>query len=101
MRIHKGDKVEVIKGKDRGKSGKVIKVIPKDSMAVVEGLNIRKKTIRPKKQGESGQVVDVPWPIRADNLMLVCGSCGKPARVGSREEGGEKVRYCKKCKAKV
>ena len=101
MNISKGDKVMVIKGKDKGKSGKAIRVVPKDSMVVIEGLNIRKKTIRPKKQDEKGQVVDVPWPMRVDNVMLVCSSCGKPTRVGHKEEGDNKVRYCKKCKATI
>jgi len=101
MKIIKGDKVEVIKGKDRGKSGKVIRVVPKEKLLVIEGLNLRKKTIRPKKQDERGQVVDVPWPMKVENVMLVCGSCGKPTRVGHEEEKGEKVRICKKCKAKV
>ena len=60
MKLVKGDKIIVIKGKDRGKSNKIIKVMPKDSMVVVESLNIRKKTIRAKKQGERGQVVEMP-----------------------------------------
>jgi len=101
MNIRKGDKVSVIKGKDRGRSGKVIRVVPRDSSLVVDELNLRKKTIRPKKQGEKGQVVDVPWPMRVENVMLICSSCGKPTRVGQREEGDKKVRYCKKCKAAV
>jgi len=98
MNIKKGDKVLIIKGKDKGKSNKVVKAIPKESKIVVEGLNMRKKTVRPKKQGEKGQVVSVPWPMRADNVMLVCSSCNKPTRVGHREEKGSRVRYCKKCK---
>jgi len=101
MNIQKGDKVMVIKGKDRGKSDKVIRAIPKDRSIVVEGLNVRKKTIRPKKQDEKGQVVDVSWPMKVDNVMLVCGSCNKPTRVGHKDEGNNKVRYCKKCKATV
>lgn len=91
----------VIKGKDKGKSNKVIRVVPKDSTLVVSELNLRKKTIRPKKQGEKGQVVDVPWPMRIENVMLVCSSCTRPTRVGHRDEGNTKVRYCKKCKAVI
>jgi len=101
MNIRKGDKVTVIKGKDKGKSNKVIRVVPKDSTLVVSELNLRKKTIRPKKQGEKGQVVDVPWPMRIENVMLVCSSCTRPTRVGHRDEGNTKVRYCKKCKAVI
>ncbi len=101
MDIIKGDKVAIVKGKDRGKSNKVIRVIPKDHTVVIEGLNLRKKTIRPKKQGEKGQVVEIPWPLREDNVMLVCGSCGKVTRAGIKMNGDKKERYCKKCKAKI
>lgn len=99
MKVRKGDKVQVMKGKDRGKSGKILRVIRGDYTVVIDGLNLRKKTIRPKKQGEKGQVVEVPWPMRLDNVMIVCGSCGKVTRIGAKEEKGEKVRICKKCKA--
>ena len=98
MKIIKGDRVIVIKGRERGKSNKVIKVMPRESMLVIEGLNLRKKTIRAKREGERGQVIEVPWPMRADNVMLICNSCGEPTRIGHREEGNKKVRYCKKCK---
>lgn len=101
MKILKGDKVIVIKGKDRGKSDKVIKTFPKKLMVVVEGLNVRKKTIRPKKQGERGQIVSMPWPMRVENVMVICGACNKPTRVGHRDDGDKKVRYCKKCKAEI
>ncbi len=101
MMIVKGDKVMIVKGKDRGKSNKVIRAIPKDHLVVIEGLNMRKKTIRPKKQGEKGQVVEIPWPMKTNNVMLVCGSCGKATRVGARLNGETKERYCKKCNAKI
>jgi len=98
MNIKKGDKVVVVKGKDRGKSGKVLRVIPRDDSLVVDEANLRKKTIRPKQQGDKGQVVEVPWPMKSANVMLVCSSCGKQTRAGFRMEGNKKVRYCKKCK---
>lgn len=101
MKIIKGDKVIVIKGRERGKSNKVIKVMPKEHMLVIEELNLRKKTIRAKREGDKGQVIEVPWPMRADNVMLICSSCGKPTRIGQRVEGDKKVRYCKKCKTVV
>jgi len=101
MKIIKGDKIQIIKGKDRGKSGKVLRVIPTNRTVVIDGLNIRKKTIRAKKQGEKGQIVEVPWPTRIENVMMVCDKCGKPTRVGHKEEKGKKVRYCKKCKSTI
>jgi large subunit ribosomal protein L24 len=99
MKIKKGDKVLIIRGKDRGKSGKVMRVFPKKSMVIVENLNLRKKTVKPRRAGEKGQIVTIPWPIRAANVMLVCPSCSRTVRVGYRFEGNKKLRYCKKCQA--
>jgi large subunit ribosomal protein L24 len=103
MKIKKNDKVLIIKGKDRTKSGKVIKVFPKDSRVIVEGLNIQKKTVRPKREGEKGQIISVAMPIMSHNVELMCPSCGKASKVGSRvaKKGHIKERYCKKCKSTV
>jgi len=101
MRIKKGDKVIIIKGKDRGKTGKILKVTPANSRITIEGLNLIKKTVRPKKQGEKGQIIEVPGAIRSENIQLVCPSCGKPTRLGYKQEEASKKRYCKKCKATV
>jgi len=99
MNIKKGDKVLIIKGKDRSKSGKVIKIILSEGKVVIDGLNLVKKTVKPKRQGEKGQIITVPSPLRVSNVKLVCQSCTKPARVGYRVTDGKKERYCKKCKA--
>lgn len=99
MNLKKGDKVQIIKGKDRGKSGKIVRALPARSMVVVEGLNLKKKTVRPKKQGETGEIISVPWPIAAENVMFVCRSCNKPTRVGYRKTDSGKIRYCRKCQA--
>lgn len=99
MKIKKGDKISIIKGKDRGKSGKVIKTVPQKSKVIIEGLNLIKKTVKPKKQGEKGQVVSMPSPLSVANVKLICRVCGKPTRVGFRLVGLKKERYCKKCKA--
>ncbi len=99
--IKKGDKVMLRKGKDAGKTGKVLRVIPADYRVVVEGLNILKKNVRPKKQGDKGQIVSVPSPVRIDNVSLICSSCNKPSRVGTRMKGDKKERYCKRCEAKI
>ena len=99
MHIKKGDTVSVIKGKDRGKTGKVASVDSTNNKVVVQGLNMLKKSVRPKKQGEKGQIVSVAAPLNASNVMFVCPSCGKSARTGQRLEGDVKKRYCKKCKS--
>ena len=91
----------MIVGKDRGKTGKILKVLPEERKIIVEGLNLYKKHVRPKTQGEKGQTILVPKPIDASNAMLVCSSCGKAARIGYRFEGEQKSRVCKKCGAKI
>lgn len=98
MRIKKGDTVKILTGKDRGKTGKVIKVYPKNEKVTVEGLNIYKKHVRPKRQGEKGEIVQVVRPIHISNVALFCGNCGKAVRAGFRLEEKQKVRYCKNCK---
>ncbi len=99
MNIKKGDNVKIISGKDRGKTGAVLHVIPETGKIVIDGLNIFKKRSRPKKQGEKGQMVLVPRGLAASKAMLICASCKNPSRVGYRMEGGAKVRYCKKCRS--
>lgn len=107
MKIKKGDTVKIISGKDRGKTGTVIRVFSvrggEDvaSKISVEGINLYKKRVRPKRQGEKGQTVLVPRPLAASNVKLVCKNCKRATRVGMRIEGGRKVRYCKKCKAAI
>jgi len=88
----------IMKGKDRGKSGKVALVNPEKNRVVVHGLNQFKKTVRAKKEGEQGQIISVSRPVRIDNVMIVCPSCGKPARIGFSVSGEKKQRICKKCK---
>jgi large subunit ribosomal protein L24 len=101
MHIHKNDKVKINIGKDKGKTGKVLSVRTKEGKILLEGLNMFKKHVRPKRQGEKGQIVEVPRPVDISNVMLVCSTCGESTRVGFREEGGKKTRYCKKCNALI
>jgi large subunit ribosomal protein L24 len=97
QKIKKGDTVLVVKGKDKGKKGKVIKVIPKEARIIVEGVNLVKKHLKPKRVGEKGKIVEIPAPLSWANVRLICPSCSKPTKVGFRFEGEKKVRYCKKC----
>ena len=97
MNIKKGDKVLITTGKDSGKSGKVASVNPKENRIVVEGLNMINRAIKPKKMGETGQIVSVAAPLNVSNAMIVCPLCGKTTRVGSKMEGDKKKRVCKKC----
>lgn len=97
MKIKKGDTVLVISGKDRLKTGKVLNVFPKKEKIIVEGLNLRKKHVRPKRSGEKGQIVQIPVPFNVSNVKLICVKCGKATRVSYKTEGDKKYRVCKKC----
>jgi len=99
MKIKKGDSVKIISGKDRGKTGIVLRAVPETDKILVEGLNVFKKRARPKKQGETGQIVMVSRPLPASKVMVICGNCKNAVRVGYRIEQGAKIRYCKKCQS--
>lgn len=101
MRIKKGDQVQVISGKDKGKKGKVLRIIPKALKVVVEGLNIVKKHSKPKRGGEKGQRIEIPAPINASKVMVVCPKCGKATRVEFKISEENKLRVCKKCKSEI
>ena len=99
MRIKKNDNVVMLSGKDRGKTGKVSVVLPGAGKVVVEGLNLIKRHVRARKQGQKGQIVSKERAVSASSVALVCKSCGKPTRVGYKVTGESKVRICKKCGA--
>jgi len=98
MKIKKGDNVIVITGKDKGRKGKVLRVLPKEGKIVVENINRIIKHVRPKKQGEKGQRVEISVPFNISNVKLICPKCGKPTRTGYRILDKNKMRICKKCK---
>lgn len=99
MRIKKGDQVKILTGKDRNKTGTVLKVLSEEERVIVDGLNLYKKRQKPKRQGAKGEIVFVPRPLSVSNLQLVCKSCKRPTRIGVRLEGDTRVRFCKKCQA--
>mgnify|MGYP001613905560 CR=1 FL=1 len=91
--------VKILTGKNRGKTGKVINADKKSGKASVEGLNLYKKHVRPKRQGEKGEVVELARPMNISNVMLVCPSCHAATRVGHRVSDEIKNRFCKKCQS--
>ena len=98
MRIKKGDNIIVISGKDRGKQGKIIKVLPNNEKVIVENINLKKKHQRPKTGGKKGEKIEAPRPIPGSTVALVCKNCGKPTRAGRQIlPDGKKIRICKKC----
>jgi len=98
MHIRKGDTVQVLTGKERGRRGKVLKVDPGSRRLVVEGINRAKKHMRPSQANPQGGVVDWELPIGISNVMLVCSGCEKPTRVRRLRTGGKSIiRVCKRC----
>ena len=99
LHIKKNDTVKVIAGKDRGKTGKVLKVYPAKARAIVQGVNFTKKHARRTRQNEQGGIVQREASINIANLTVICKGCNRPTRVGIDVlNDGSKVRYCKKCK---
>jgi len=99
MKIKKDDTVLIVSGDDKGKKGKVIHV--SGDRIQVEGANIQKKHVRPKKEGEKGQIIEKPGYMSFSNVKLICPKCNKPTRVGFTRTEKIKLRTCKKCKANI
>jgi len=95
MNLIKGDKVIVIAGKDKGKTGAIQKVDPKSNRIVVEGVNLRKKNKKPTQNNPEGSVVEIYAPIDASNVMLVDPKTKKPTKIGHKIVKGKKVRVAK------
>ena len=102
LKIRKEDKVKVLTGKDKGKIGKVLKVLKKKNRAIVENINVAKTHKRPTQANPQGGIVEKSMPVDCSNLMIMCNSCVKPARVGIKQlEDGKKVRICKRCSEQI
>lgn len=97
MKIKKGDKVVVMAGKDRLKTGKVIKVFPASNRLVIEGVNLTKRREKPRTAGKPGQVIESPAPLQVAKVMIWCSSCNAGRRIGHKLEGKKKLRVCRKC----
>ncbi len=96
MKIRKDDNVIVVTGKDKGKTGKVVKSLPKTNQVIVAGVNLRKVHERARKGGQKGQIVDKTMPVHISNVMLIDSKTNKGTRVGLKVEGGKKLRISKK-----
>lgn len=99
VHVRKGDKVQVLSGKDKGAQGEVKKVYPETNRVIVEGVAMVKKAQKPDQQGNNGGIISKEAAIDASNVMLVCPSCGQPTRVAHKHEGKSLIRVCKKCGA--
>ena len=98
MHVKKGDTVKILSGKDKGKTGEILRSIPQRQRVVVEKCNMVKKAMRPTQQNPQGGIMSVEAPIHVSNVMVVCPECKQPTRLSHRvNEAGKKVRVCKKC----
>jgi large subunit ribosomal protein L24 len=98
LKIRRNDRVQVIAGKDKGKQGRVLRVLRDQNRLLVEHVMTVKKTVKPNPQRNiKGGVAEQENPIHISNVMLVCGTCNAPVRVGYKFEGDTKVRVCRKC----
>jgi large subunit ribosomal protein L24 len=97
IKLRKEDTVEVIAGKDKGKRGRIIRVLRDKNRVLVEGVNMVKKTQKRKSQQDRGGIIEVEAPLHSSNVMIICKKCG-PTRIGYKIEGEDKKRVCRKCK---
>jgi len=101
LHVKTGDNVMIISGKDKGKTGKVLAVSPKEGKVIIEGRNMVTKHVKPRRQGEQGGIVKAEGAMYASKVMPICPKCGKAVRVGHVEKDGKMVRVCKKCGAEL
>jgi len=101
MKIRKNDQVLITAGKDKGKKGKVLQVFSSAEKLIVENINMAKKSRRARKQGEKGQIIEVPRPLHVSNVKLICPKCGQAARLGYKATEAGKFRVCKKCQQEI
>ena len=96
FKIHKDDTVQVIAGKDKGKTGNVVRVVPAKNAVIVSGINIVKKAMKKRSQQDQGVIVEIEAPLNISNVAIVCKKCG-PTRIGYKLDGDKKTRVCRKC----
>jgi len=101
MKLKKGDKVIIKAGKDKGKKGKIEKIILKKQKEVLPGLNIYKRHLKKKDEKQQGGIIEFSRPLPIGSISLICNKCGKPTRIGFLKKGKEKKRICKKCKSVI
>ena len=99
-KVKRDDTVEIIAGKDKGKTGKVLRIDRKNGRVVVQGLNMVKKAVKPRKQNDKGGIIDIEAAVHVSNVMIVCKKCG-PTRIGQDLSGENKKRVCRKCGGEI
>lgn len=102
LNVRKGDKVQVITGKEKGKQGRVLRTVPEKSQVVIEGINMIKRHARPTRLNPQGGIQTKEGPVNASNVQVICAACNLPVRTGTRRtESNTKIRTCRKCDADI
>jgi large subunit ribosomal protein L24 len=96
LKLRKEDQVQVIAGKDKGKQGKIVRIDREKGRAIIHGVNMVKKAMKKRKQGDRNGIIEIEAPINLSNVMIVCRKCG-PTRIGYKIEDDKKRRVCRKC----
>lgn len=97
LHVKKGDTVQILAGKDKGKQGKIISAFPKNSKVIVEGINKVKRHSKPSLKVPNGGIISKEMPIHSCKVQLVCPACNKPTRIAHKSVNGKNARVCKKC----
>ena len=97
FKIHKDDMVQVLAGKDKGKQGKVVRVVSKKDAVIVSGVNMVKKAMKRRSQQDAGGIAEIEAPIHISNVGIVCKKCNRPVKIGYKLDGDKKIRVCRKC----
>ena len=100
-KFKKGDQVKVVAGKDKGKVGKIEKILSKENMVVIAGINQYKRHLKARSQNQPSEIITITKPLPLPNIAVVCPKCHLQTRIGFKKEKGETVRFCKKCKAEL
>lgn len=102
LNVRKGDRVEVLSGKEKGKRGKILRTVPKTQRVVVEGLNLVKRAVKPTQKNPQGGIITKEGSVHASNVMIVCQSCDKSSRVAHKvDDEGKSRRACRECGADI
>lgn len=98
LKIKKGDQVKILRGKDKGRTGVVEKVVPGENQVVISGVNVVKKHVKRQGEKQPGGIVEIAKPLDLSKVALLCPKCNQPTRVAFKKMGESKKRVCKKCK---
>ena len=101
MKLKKGDNIKVVKGKDKGKTGKIDQVFPKINKILVSNVNLYKRHLKARSQTKPSEIITLTKPLPEENVILICPKCHKETRIGYKIEKNNKLRICKKCNSEI